>query len=92
MEDAISSLARCQAGLFSALVGVLVGKGVVTRDEIGVALNVVEDEESDPLAKMIYRVLGEVILADAQDPAELHPFELRVIAGGRSAGGGDAVG
>lgn len=91
-EDATSSLARCQVGLFGALVGVLIAKRVVTRDEIVVALNVVEETESDPLVKMIYRVLGEVILKETEGSSEVPPFELRVISGGRSSYGGEVAG
>jgi hypothetical protein len=88
-EDGFGALARCQAGLFSALVGVLVGKGIVTREEVVVALNVVEEEESELFVKMIYRVLSEVILQAPIAPAPAD-FKPRLIVGGLSVVGDGA--
>ena len=62
------SILRLQTSLFGALVGVLVGKTLVSRGEIAVALNLMIDAESDPVTRELLLITSRMIdpsLADA---------------------------
>ena len=80
-SDELNSIICFQTGLFCALAGALVGRGVTTRHELTVAINFMSDSETDPLARELLRVTAKMMAAREPTSTEIQ-LALRVIDGG----------
>lgn len=58
----LDTLVSYQMALFTALSGVLLGKGLVRREELQAALMLVADREPDPSAQKFLRATAEAFV------------------------------
>lgn len=83
-ED-LYALARYQTCLFTALTGVLIGRGMSSREEIAAALDVVAQTEQDQTVEALLGLASASLrspnAAPNAEPSPTRAFE--VIAGGK---------
>lgn len=66
----LHTLVSYQMALFTALSGVLLGKGVILREELEAALLLVADRELDPQAQTFLRATAEAFQAGKPTSAD----------------------
>lgn len=80
-SDELNSVICFQTGLFCALAGALMGRGVISRHELTVAINFMSESETDPLARELLRIAAQMMATREPTPTEIQ-LALRVIDGG----------
>lgn len=76
--EAPTTFSQYPIGLFTALIGILVTKGVISVAEVSNALSLVEEVETDEVSSLVYRLLGEALVETESTQTPI----LQVISGG----------
>jgi hypothetical protein len=80
------TLTRYQTGLFTALVGLMTAKGLVSHEEVAIAIDTVERSEADELAAILFGFVAASLrpASAPSSPVKTGEGRLSLVKGGRT--------